>query len=179
MTTNKNNIPLGDDIFVVKEASVSEEASLQQLMIDTASWLKSRGSSQWSDILEGMDVHGLSDRIRDGEVFLVLRGAEITAAFILRKTASDWDARLWNDHGKDAPARYLHRLMIAREWSGKNLSQAILDWASKEAEHTGHVAVRLDCIADNQKLNTLYQNAGFINIATVDGFCIYEKKRRN
>lgn len=176
MTTNKNKISLGNTILTVQEASVSDEAPLQQLMIDTASWLKSRGSSQWGDILEGKDVHGLKDRIRDGEVFLVRESDHIAAAFILRKTASEWDQRLWRDHGYQTPARYLHRLMIARDFAGQNLSQAILEWASAESAQTDYPYLRLDCIADNQKLNTLYQNAGFTQLAIVDGFCIYEKR---
>ncbi|MBC6309213.1 GNAT family N-acetyltransferase [Listeria sp. FSL L7-1582] len=178
MTTNKNNISLGNSIFTMQEASVSDEASLQQLMIDTASWLKNSGSSQWSDILEGKDVHGLKNRIRDGEVFLVreTKSKGIAAAFILRKTASEWDERLWRDHGYQTPARYLHRLMIARAFAGQNLSQALLDWAAIESAQNNYQYLRLDCIADNQKLNTLYQNAGFTQMAIIDGFCIYEKR---
>ncbi|EUJ27904.1 GNAT family N-acetyltransferase [Listeria cornellensis] len=176
MTTNKNNFLLGKSIFTVHEASVSDTASLQQLMIDTASWLKSRGSSQWADILEGKDVHGLKNRIQDGEVFLVRASDQVAAAFILRKTASEWDERLWRDHGYQTPARYLHRLMIARDFAGQNLSQAILDWASTESAQSHYQYLRLDCIAGNQKLNALYQNVGFIQLAIVDGFCLYEKR---
>ncbi|EUJ40952.1 hypothetical protein PWEIH_02869 [Listeria weihenstephanensis FSL R9-0317] len=120
--TNKNKIMLGDLDLTVREATISDAASLEQLMIDTASWLKSRGSSQWSDILEGTDVHGLNDRVRDGEVFLVLDAKTIAAAFILRKTASDWDQKLWGERSEIA-ARYLHRLMIARPYAGQNLSK--------------------------------------------------------
>ncbi|WP_430534586.1 GNAT family N-acetyltransferase [Listeria rocourtiae] len=173
MKTNQNKHLLN---FTVQEASVSDEGTLQQLMTDTASWLKSRGSMQWSDILEGKDVHELKTRIRDGEVFLVRKTHHIAAAFILRKTASDWDERLWRDHGYQTPARYLHRLMIARDFAGQNLSKDILDWASVESLQTGYPYLRLDCIADNEKLNTLYQNAGFVKKAIVDGFCIYEKR---
>lgn len=167
---------LAGTTFTMREASVSDGGSLQQLMIDTATWLKESGSLQWSDILEGKDVHQLRDRIRDGEVF-VLRDADeqLVATFILRKTASDWDARLWRNQNQ-VPARYLHRLMIARSYAGQNLSQALLDWANEESKRTGYHFLRLDCIASNQKLNTLYQTAGFTKCETIDGFCIYEKR---
>ncbi|MBC1332204.1 GNAT family N-acetyltransferase [Listeria booriae] len=175
---SKNKIVLSDTTLTMREASVSDGGSLQQLMIDTATWLKESGSTQWGDILEGKDVHQLRDRIRDGEVFVLCDADEqLAAAFILRKTASEWDAGLWRNQ-KQVPARYLHRLMIARKYAGQNLSLTLLDWASGESQRTGYDWLRLDCIASNQKLNTLYQVAGFTKSETVDGFCIYEKRTK-
>lgn len=42
-------------------------------MIDTARWLKESGSTQWSDILHGFDVHNIEQRIELGEVALLKR----------------------------------------------------------------------------------------------------------
>lgn len=70
---NQNKITAGGLEFLVRFAAPTDRLKINDLMIDTARWLKESGSTQWSDILHGFDVHNIEQRIELGEVALLKR----------------------------------------------------------------------------------------------------------
>ncbi|MBC8830289.1 GNAT family N-acetyltransferase, partial [Escherichia coli] len=63
---NQNKITAGGLEFLVRFAAPTDRLKINDLMIDTARWLKESGSTQWSDILHGFDVHNIEQRIELG-----------------------------------------------------------------------------------------------------------------
>ncbi|MFS7261244.1 GNAT family N-acetyltransferase [Carnobacterium divergens] len=55
----------------------------------------------------------------------------------------------------------MHRLAINRHYSGQGIAMKILTEVEKYSKNENKKEIRLDCIADNQVLNKLYQDAGF------------------
>jgi ribosomal protein S18 acetylase RimI-like enzyme len=55
------------------------------------------------------------------------------------------------------------------QFSGLGLGNKLLDWAEKYIRDCGKSFFRLDCMADNEELNTFYIRAGFNYRGRVDG----------
>ena len=69
----------------------------------------------------------------------------------------DWSDPVWSDVGGNA---YLHRMAVRRQEPG--LGAVILAWAQDLARQHGRDALRLDCVASNDRLRAYYETAGFV-----------------
>lgn len=165
----KNNLT-----FEIHQATAENREQINQLMHETATWLKNAGSTQWNDILEGTDVHQIGERIHQNEVFLLTQGKETAGTMIVRKTPSSWDNNLWGEKAKET-AYYVHRLMIRRTYKGMELANKMLQFAEKQAALKGVPYLRLDTLATNVALNRLYSQT-FTFLLSKDGYALYEKQ---
>ncbi|MGO4548319.1 GNAT family N-acetyltransferase [Paenibacillus sp. 2TAB23] len=147
------------DIEVFRARPEDTEAVLQ-LLVQTAEWLRSKGSRQWSGLLQGEDSHQTPEAIKRGEVYLFMQGSMLAGIVMLMQKESAWDRELWGAEGHES-AIYLHRLAINREAAGKNVGEAIVRWAASGIVFEGKDRIRLDCIANNAKLNAFYLNCGY------------------
>nr|WP_261771718.1 GNAT family N-acetyltransferase [Paenibacillus xylanexedens] len=165
-----------NDGFQAVQAQPEDTEEVLSLLAETASWLKSKGSSQWNALLQGEDSHDTPSAIRRGDVFVFKKEAQIAGMVILMQKPSPWDLKLWGDqaHAEDG-ALYLHRLAIRRKYARTGLGKSILEWSSRGIQFANKSLVRLDCGADNVTLNTFYAGNGFGYAGKHDGFSIYEK----
>ncbi|MGQ8871608.1 GNAT family N-acetyltransferase [Paenibacillus sp. TSA_86.1] len=168
--------PYINDNFQAVHAQPEDTEEVLSLLVETASWLKSQGSSQWSALLQGEDSHDTPSAIRRGDVFVFKKEAEIAGMVILMKKPSPWDIKLWGDHAHaDDKALYLHRLAIRRKYARTGLGKSILQWSTSGIQFKEKSLVRLDCGADNVRLNAFYAGNGFSYAGAHEGFSIYEK----
>ena len=117
---------------------------------EAAAWLHARGVSQWPERFEPSWVEGAIGR---GETWLVSVDGTLSGTVTL-----DWSDPIWSDAGA---AAYLHRMAVRREAAG--LGAAILAWAAGAARRHGQTALRLDCVASNDRLRAYYEAAGFVH----------------
>jgi GNAT superfamily N-acetyltransferase len=118
---------------------------------EAAAWLQQRGITQWPARFEPSWVEAAMSR---GETWLVETGNTISGTVTM-----NWSDRLWSDTvGKSAA--YLHRVAVRRQAPG--LGAAILAWAADTARRRGCDALRLDCVASNDRLRAYYEMAGFV-----------------
>jgi hypothetical protein len=162
--------------FIMKAAQEEDTPAVMNLLRETAEWLKSKGSSQWSGLLNGVDSHDTPNAIRRGDVFICWSGEIAAGVVMLLRQPSAWDYDLWGENAfPEDRALYLHRLAIKRQHSKSGLGQAILNWCDSGVRFEGKELLRLDCIADNPTLNTFYSGNGYAYKGEKGGFCIYEK----
>src|SRR5690606_2515928 len=138
-------------------ATQDDLSSIQLLLLNTAKWLKRKGSKQWSALLEGKDVHDTANAIMNGNVFVFKKDNALAGMVILFDKPTDWDKKLWANENRE-DAIYLHRLAINREMAGKNLGAHIMKWAEEGIVFKDKKSIRLDCMAESTALNTFYQN---------------------
>ncbi|MDR6722482.1 ribosomal protein S18 acetylase RimI-like enzyme [Paenibacillus amylolyticus] len=157
-------------------AEPKDTEAVMALLTETAEWLRSQGSSQWSALLEGEDSHDTEGAIRRGDVFVFKKGGDVAGMVILMRKPSAWDSKLWGTraHAKDG-AVYLHRLAISRKHAKTGLGRSILDWATEGIQFEGKHTMRLDCGADNTTLNAFYARHGYTFVGDAEGYCTYEK----
>ncbi|MEB9895601.1 GNAT family N-acetyltransferase, partial [Bacillus cereus] len=121
-----------DDIYA-SQAETADTEAIMSLLYRTAAWLNSKGSTQWNELLQGVDVHGMADSIAKGDVFVFKRGGDPAAVVMLLQQPSAWDRELWSslcDKGEAGhdDSIYLHRLAIDRAFAGSQLGHAVLRW---------------------------------------------------
>ncbi|MGB3161299.1 GNAT family N-acetyltransferase [Carnobacterium sp.] len=143
-----------------QQAKANQKFLIEEMLQQSALWLQSKGSKQWSGILKGEDRHNTSEAIERGEVFVGMIDEQMAGMFVLWSQQSEWDQEFWGKELSDDYV-YLHRLAVNRNFSGKGISKELLLEAKIYAKRRGFIAIRLDCIADNDYLNKLYQDAGF------------------
>ncbi|MFD7521827.1 GNAT family N-acetyltransferase [Paenibacillus chitinolyticus] len=174
-----NMILLNDQVSPDIKASIAgteQYPQIERLMVETAKWLRSKGSTQWSGLLSGSDDHDMAGALEREEV-VVFKAAEGTllACAILQQEAEDWDRKLWGlAPGETGTSIYLHRLAINRGHAGRNLGKTVMEWIRQEMSFPGKDRIRLDCIGSNETLNTFYKTCGYTYIGESDGFSLYE-----
>jgi len=170
---NINNQEASGNI-VVSRAEESDTADVMSLLVRTAEWLRSQGSTQWSALLSGEDHHNTARSIANGDVYLFKERETLAGIVTLLRYPSEWDVRLWGEDGHEG-AVYLHRLAINRAYGGRRLGQHMLQWVHTGIRFDGKDRVRLDCIESNPLLNDFYKGCGYRYAGASGGFCLYEK----
>lgn len=158
-------------------AKPEDAPAIMELYRITAEWLKSKGSTQWADLLVGIDRHNTAAAIARQEVIFFKQGEDPAAVVILMLAPSEWDINLWGDDSSNAKAVFLHRMCIHRNFGGIGLGEQVIRWVdSGVAYPADKELIRLDCIADNPILNAFYRNAGYTRAGARNGFNLYEKR---
>lgn len=143
-------------------ATKQDTQEIHAMWAEALQWMKSKEINQWLDeqvTLEAVEYcFGLS------EMFLIKDGSSSIGTFFI----VDSDPHLWDDEG-DGRSGYLHRLVVKREYAGNKLGYKLLELAEKYLRDRGKTLFRLDCMADNPKLNVFYKSAGFEFVRRVDG----------
>lgn len=164
--------------IIARQAKPEDTEAVLELLLGTAKWLQSTGSSQWGALLRGEDSHDTPAAIRRGETFVfAAEDGELAGVFILMQQPSPWDLDLWGELAEGGEtAFYLHRLAINRRFAGRQLGEAMMRWAENGIQFEGKSLVRLDCIAGNETLNRFYSGLGYTFKGAANGFNLYEKQ---
>lgn len=144
------------------------------LFKEVANWIKGTGSEQWGDVARGENDDEIKQAIMEKSAFVVKREQLIVAVFILYLKPSDWDEWLWEQTNESAV--YLHKLALKPSEIGTGLGSNLLKWIEIFLVNNGNEKLRLDCIADNKKLNHFYLKNDFKKLGVSKGFSLYEKE---
>jgi GNAT superfamily N-acetyltransferase len=139
--------PAGAVTFAV--AAPDQLDDVLRVLDEAAAWLRSRGIAQWPARFEPSRARASIER---GETWLVEVNGLVSATVTL-----DWSDPLWDE--VPGNAAYLHRMAVRRRSAG--LGRDILAWAAGVAREHGRDALRLDCVASNERLRAYYEAAGF------------------
>ena len=161
--------------FEIKTAASNDSSTIINMLKQIAQWLKDTGINQWRYLLDGGDDDEIAQAIKNSETYIVLKDKEIVATFTLLSKQSEWDEHIW---GSDASLEslYLHRLAIIPTYMKKGLGQSILTWIKDNVSDKQYL--KLDCVADNLKLNSFYKNNDFELIGVTDGHSKYQKSMK-
>jgi Acetyltransferase (GNAT) family. len=163
-----------DQINVV-QSTEEDTPAIMDLLVQTAQWLNSKGSTQWGALLRGEDHHNTVESARRGDVYLFKDGRTLAGIVTLLRRPSAWDINLWGEEGHER-AVYLHRLAINREYGGRKLGYAMLQWVHTSIQFDGKDCIRLDCNDSIPQLNQFYRSAGYTYIGHADsGFFLFER----
>ena len=144
----------------IETAQQKDYELVLSILTETAEWLAAKGSSQWSDLLSGKDVHNTQRAIERNEVYLVKQDQQVMGMFVLWDEQSAWDKTLWGID-ESHHTYYLHRITLTKNAHGKNLGKSLMEAALEISRIDQKEKVRLDCMADNLYLNTFYKKSGF------------------
>ncbi|GAA2210129.1 hypothetical protein GCM10009850_055880 [Nonomuraea monospora] len=156
----------------LRRAEPADLSGVLTLLADTAEWLHTQGVRQWPR--GGFGAERIEPLIEERVLFLLddeLRyldpdeSAPPVATIALDDHA---DPEFWTPADDPGAALYIHKLAVARPWSGSGLGDALLDWACAAAFSAGLPWLRLDCAKGNPRLQGYYRERGFRHVRTVD-----------
>ena len=145
-----------------------------KLLKTIAQWMQGHGINQWQYLLSGGDDNEILEAVKHQETYIVQSDEELIATFTLSNTQSEWDRHIFGESNEEDSV-YLHRLAILPKHMGKGLGKEILQWIEQNYS-TDKNYLKLDCVADNSKLNQFYLANGFLYLGETDQHSKYQKK---
>lgn len=165
------NLDYSEDIKI-RIAKNEDSSKIIELLKQIAQWMKDNEINQWRFLLDGGDDEEIKQSILNEKTYIVLKDNEIVATFTLLSKQSDWDRHIWGDD-TSSKSLYLHRLAITPAYMKKGIGESILDWIENYVSDIDYL--KLDCVADNLKLNNFYMNNKFEHVGLTDGHSRYQK----
>jgi GNAT superfamily N-acetyltransferase len=141
----------------LEPATLAEAADCLRLRDEAAAWLLGRGLDQWRS--GEVSLAEVEEAVRRGETLVVREGGRVVATV----TVTSADPGVWGTGTRvdDVSARYVHRLVVARDATGRGLGRAVLRAVESGAADVGCAVVRLDCVQGNPGLRRWYLAGGY------------------
>ncbi|MEV4947387.1 GNAT family N-acetyltransferase [Streptomyces sp. NPDC053755] len=137
-----------------RRADATDLSTVVRLRDDAARWMLARGvTGQWRPGELGRD-----------HFHRILRSGEVWLAEVADRVVGAWEL-WWEDEDAWGPqpptAGYVHRLMVDHGSVPPGTGRQLLRAAERRVAEAGREWVRLDCLADNTRLNAYYRDAGY------------------
>jgi GNAT superfamily N-acetyltransferase len=139
--------------LTIARVGMEAVAETAALIREAADWLIAKGEPLWGPNETSCDE--LVRVTKAGELVTGRVAGELATCMYLHHE----DALFWPGAGP-GEAFYLHRLAVARKYSGRGYAHRMLDWAAREVRLHRRFYLRLDC-EPREKLLALYRSAGF------------------
>lgn len=139
-------------VIEVRQAGPADVAAIHGLRVAAEHWLADRGISQWT--AGRLSRAAIGGQVARAEWHVAGAGGPILGAFRLLWS----DPEVWPDHVR---AVYVHGLMTDRERAAEGVGAQMLDWVAQTGLRAGATALRLDCVAWNDRLRRYYTDLGF------------------
>ena len=136
--------------------------AIVHLRAEAEQWLRDRGIRQWTDDYHDYARGVLRDSVDHGAAWVFEDDGTVIATVTINGPDPDFWA--WADD-QDA-GLYLGKMIVARSHAGRQIGDAIMNWASRRAVQSGKQWVRLDCRRDNTRLHAYYLDHGFTYLRT-------------
>lgn len=150
-------------MILARRALARDIDVVAELWLEAAKWLGERGYDQWQYPIK---TYNIVAAVEAGHCWLFDENGQPVGTVTLDDNA---DLSLWSSEDRPDDALYLHRLVVRRSASAKNLGSAIVDWASLRAQAMGKAWLRLDAWSANADLHSYYESLGFRWVRTVEG----------
>jgi ribosomal protein S18 acetylase RimI-like enzyme len=143
------------------QASLADFEIIFEILSENARWLESKNIVQWPLTWLESKHFEIKESVKQGHFFHVEIDNEVAAIVELRITPEE----VWGSG--TAPALYIHKFAIRREYSDQGLGRKVLALIAAAGVQQGLKYLRLDCVAHNSKLRQYYRSCGFELIRVV------------
>src|SRR3569832_27554 len=134
----------------IRLATDADAEVILELWQNSAKWLLSNGIVQWSPehFKVDQDLEFLSN---GSHVYVAQIENVIVGTYILT-----WaDPLIWVELDSEE-AGYIHRFAVNRSYRGRGIGQRLIRAAEEQIRQHGKSIIRLDCMAANQRLLSLF-----------------------
>ncbi|MGI2297964.1 GNAT family N-acetyltransferase [Paenibacillus sp. GXUN7292] len=160
--------------LIITHATIDDAPIILSLWKGSAEWLQSNNIKQWNP--EAFSLEQVLKFVNDGsDVYLATIDNEIAGTYLIT-----WqDPFIWKELD-NSDAGYIHKFAVNRKFKGKGIGSKLLRSAEEQIRDKGKKYIRLDCMADNNRLNQYYRDAGYQFVRRLDseGWSahLYEKR---
>ncbi|MGA9466786.1 MAG: GNAT family N-acetyltransferase [Exiguobacterium marinum] len=153
---------------MIRLATKRDAKSIANLIEQRAVALNEQGSDQWTEYLEQDLVERVLTDITEGSVYVFEDNQQILASIALLPP-DEWDDNLWDD---SEYGQYIHRIVVSEKLKGRGVGQQLMEHVLHSADEDE--PIRLDCVADNEFLNSYYPRFGFVYVDSRNGYNTFE-----
>jgi GNAT superfamily N-acetyltransferase len=160
----------------IRRATADDLETVLELWLEAADWIfRQKGIHQWKP--NSFTLTSVIDHFNKTELFVAEAGETILGAYSVQWS----DETIWGERDDEASG-YVHRLVVGRAHAGQGLGALLLNKACEYIYGQGKQRVRVDCMADNVRLNEYYVQQGFAYQGRIDkpyfSASLYEKQRK-
>jgi ribosomal protein S18 acetylase RimI-like enzyme len=140
----------------IRQAVSDDSPKVAELLGDVAQWLER--TSKWNDWPKRYPVEQVLTAVEKNELFIAeyTRDGAIAGTFTLQ-----WnDERFWGSRPPDAG--YIHRVAVVPHLIGQGIGTLMIRWCGSEVGRRDRRYLRLDCPAENARLQAYYEGLGFL-----------------
>lgn len=149
--------------LIIRPARGDEASAVLNLWQMSARWLNAKGIYQWRP--EYFQIEKVMRFLNDGsEVYL----AELDSQYVGTYVITWSDPHIWREMDC-SEAGYIHKFAVNRDYQGLGIGSLLLKSAEKQIKQQGKTLIRLDCMADNARLNQYYQEHGYNLVRRMNG----------
>ncbi len=137
----------------IVQANPNQVAEVSAVLQEVAVWLENKGLKMWeANELAPADVE---KQVKTGMFWLAKIDNEIAGCVRFQTEDNEY----WDDvpHSDSA---FVHRVAVKRNFAGKGVAIAMLDWAKSHAKLLNKRYLRLDC-DQREQLIKFYESQGF------------------
>lgn len=163
-----------DQAIIIRPASLDEAPIVFNLWLGSAKWLQAKNIDQWNPVRFALE-HVIEYMNSGSDVYLAVMNNEFVGTYLIT-----WeDPFIWKELD-DSESGYIHRFAVSRQFKGMGIGIKLLRIAEEQIRSKGKKHIRLDCMADNERINQYYRDAEFQYVRRMDeeGWSVnlYEKK---
>jgi GNAT superfamily N-acetyltransferase len=163
-----------EDISITLATSDESEIVIQ-LLKDVAKWLNAQNIHQWGYLRNGGEDDEIREGINNRKTYIARINNKVVGTFTLYDIPSQWDTYIWGPVPDDAV--YLHRIAVERDYQDKGLGAKLIKWIEIHLKNEiNKKYIRLDCVAENERLNKYYVEHDFRLVGVNHDHCKYEKE---
>lgn len=155
-------------MYTFSPADLSHLPEVFALIDRRTRWMQAHGNRLWDTYREAYPDDYFRTVTEKGQLWLLRQDERIAAMVTLWDTDSQW-----TDH---APALYLHNLAADEAFPGAGA--ALLRRCADRAKTLHRDRLRLDCSAENPRLNAYYEAQGFAFVTALPGNAYYRPNLR-
>ncbi|MEK4978153.1 GNAT family N-acetyltransferase [Bacillus sp. FSL K6-6540] len=142
----------------VQRAIEADSQIILDLWKDSARWIQSKCINQWNP--DHFNINQVCECFNNGfELFLARFNGEVVGTLYICWS----DPILWEELD-DKDSRYIHRFAVSRIHTGNRIGKQLINWAEQYIRDKGKNQIRLDCMAENVRLNQYYLDIGYKHI---------------
>ena len=155
-------------MYTFSPAAPEELPAAYALMERRIRWMQANGNPQWDTYREAYPDTYFQTITAEGRLWLLRTEGRVAAMISLWDTDDQWS--------DGTPALYLHNLAADGDFPGAGAE--ILRRFAEAARAQGLDRLRLDCSAENPRLNDYYAQQGFAFAAALPGDEYYRPNLR-
>jgi Acetyltransferase (GNAT) family len=134
----------------IRMASIEEVDLVSDILCEAAKWLTEKGEPLWK--AGELVAEKLSVDVSNGMFYIAWVGNDAAGVFKFQTE----DKLFWPDVPVDESC-FIHRVAVRRNYAGKGICSAMIDYAKAATEVIGRRFLRLDTDATRPKLRAVYE----------------------
>jgi len=139
----------------IRPATIYDTWAVCIVLTEAAQWLREQNIPVWSTSM--FTISKVKQETAQHEYYVAEDDGAVVGTFRFQLL----DRETWPEV-PDLDSAFIHRVAVLRSHAGAGVAQQMFEYAKELTRRAERQFLRLDCAADQPKLRTVYEKAGFV-----------------